>query len=200
MRDKHYINYGTAKTATTWIFRNLRFNGGKEPDLSIVRPDRYMNYFGQSDFTSNFNTNLWQLDSDQLAFLDSVSTHHSIIFRNPYYYANSLYNYWNSPLDSQQFINSFNLYFDYTKILKRLPKSILLLIYDDIQNNPQSVLNNITDYLEIPRVIGSTNYINKTVYSKTLLFNNETVKLLNDYISKFEDHINKDLSHWKTNV
>jgi hypothetical protein len=200
MRFKHYINYGTAKTATSWLFKNLRFNSEKEPSIQIVHNGVYQNYFAEQDFSVNFNTNLWQLDSYQLALLDSVATHRSVIFRDPYSYANSLYNFWKSDIDDSIFISTFLQYFDYVPIMKRLPANTMILLYDNIKKDPQAVLDKITNFLEIPSVQLQPMYINKTTYTKTLTFHDRDIIIINNFIDNFEDLIEQDLSHWKMHV
>ena len=172
----HYINYGSAKTAPTWLWETLKFSGIKEPPTKLVEDkNKYLTFFKKQ--TVNFNTNLWQLDSNQITFLNSVATHQSIIFRDPYSYANSLYNFWQSKSDPAGFIYNFKQYFDYSKILKRLPANIMVLYYDDIKSDPQLVLDSLTKYLDLPNVVDINRYINKTIYRQNLLFSNTILGL-----------------------
>ena len=195
----HYINYGTAKTASTWLFSALKLQGTKEPPLELVESkDAYLNYFKKQSV--NFNPNLWQLDSGQIDFLNSVATHQSIIFRDPYTYADSLYNFWGAKSVAENFVVDFKQYFDYSEILKRLPKRTLVLYHHNIKDNPQTVLNKLTNFLELPPVVAPIGYINKTNYKHHLNFSKEDVIMLNDFIKKFEDYVQEDLGHWKKNV
>jgi hypothetical protein len=195
----HYINYGTAKTASTWLFNTLGFVGVKEPSLRLVEnKDKYLDYFKKQNV--NFNPNLWQLDSSQLKFLSNMATHQTIIFRDPYTYADSLYNFWTRTPDLEDFVFMFRQYFDYAKILKRLSNKTMVIYYDDIKNNPQVVLDNLTKFLEIPNVTASTTYVNKTNYKQHLSFSRKDSIMLNEFIKNFEDSVQTDLSHWKKNV
>jgi len=205
---KHYINYGTAKTATTWLHHQLLssgyidYNREKEPKLKLLtNQNNYEEYFKDFKFSTNFNPNIWMLDSSQLKFLDPIATHKTIIFRNPYTYANSLYNFWNSSqVESSTFIKSFQIHFDYAKILNRLPSDIIVLYYDDIVSSPQDVLDTITNYIGIPKIKASTIKKNITSYTKNLSFDTESKKLINDLIEQFEDKQQINLNHWKLYV
>ena len=204
----HYVNLGMARNATTWLFHTLMqsedidYTGKKEPDISLFNSiDAYEDYYKHYQVGLNFKPNAWMLDSQQLSYLNQKATHQSIIFRNPYDFANSLYNFWNSQqVNNDDFITAFSYYFNYTKILNRLSPNILILLYDNIVNQPQQVVNQLTDYLEISPVTAISNKINKTRYSKELIFNNKNIKILNDEIERFQDYINVNLSHWITNV
>lgn len=208
MLKKHYINFGTAKTATTWIYNNLiqssaiDYIKNKEPSLELLNDfSKYENYYNKFQFGLNFNTNLWKLDSNQIAYLNSVSTHRSVIFRNPYLYANSLYNFWKSyNLDSDTFIKSFVQHFDYCAILNRLPNDTLVLYYDQILEDSQAALNKITNYLEIPPVKKINHFVNITSYQTHLIFSQNNVILINDLIDCFQNKTKKDLEHWKLYV
>jgi hypothetical protein len=205
---RHYVNLGTAKTATTWLFYTLMhsneidYAGDKEPDITMLTSfEKYNEYYKNYNIGLNFNPNCWMLDSNQLSYINSVATHQSIIFRNPYDFANSLYNFWNSQsLDSDIFLSSFAYYFDYAKILNRLNDNIMILYYDDIVNDPQGVVNQITNYIEIAPVTATPTKINITTYTKYLSFSDKNVKLFNNYIDQFQDCVQKDLLHWKMNV
>ena len=206
--NKHFINFGTAKTASSWLYNNLMtspaidYQGIKEPGLHIARNlESYNKYFENSQFSLNFNVSSWRLDSNQINQISSRATHKSIIFRNPYTYANSLYNFWQlHNWDSDNFLDSFIQFFDYANIIKRLPADILILYYDDIKNSPQYTMNQITDYLEIDTIAISENYVNVTNYQKNLTFDPKYIMLLNNFIDTFQDSVKKNLSHWKMDV
>jgi hypothetical protein len=206
MKQKHYVNFGTAKTATTWIWDSISQAGSidsvvKEPQLRIVDNEfTYRQFFGEQNVSVNFNTNLWQLDSPQLQMLGSVSTHRSMIFRNPYDYANSLYNFWQSTITEAEFFHSFEKFFDYSSIVRRVPSIGLLLTYDEITSNPQASIDKVCDFIEIPRVKALSNRVNVTVYRKHLKISKRHSMMLNQYVSSFEDTIQQDLTHWKTYV
>lgn len=204
----HYINLGMAKNATTWLFDTLKqskdidYMGKKEPDLSLFNSaDNYEDYYKHYQVGLNFNPNAWMLDSQQLSYLNQKATHQSIIFRNPYNFANSLYNFWNSQhVNGDDFIAAFSYNFDYTKILNRLSPNILILLYDNIVSQPQQVVNQLTDYLGISPVTAIPKKVNETQYSKELIFNNKNIKILNDNIERFQNYINVNVSHWIRNV
>lgn len=208
MSKKHYINFGTAKTATSWIYKNLMladaidYTKDKEPNLELLTNfPEYENYYNKVQFGLNFNPNLWKLDSNQIVYLNSVSTHRSVIFRNPYSYANSLYNFWKSyNLDSDTFVKSFMQHFDYFSILNRLPHDTLILYYDHIVEDSQAVLNQITNYIEIPPINKINHFVNTTTYQTHLIFSKNNVILINDLIDCFQNKTKKDLEHWKMHV
>jgi hypothetical protein len=206
---KHYVNFGTAKTATTWLFENIiqstaiDYNKEKEPSLDLLNnTNDYVKYYARYNFALNFNTNTWKLDSNQIEELNKISTHNSIIFRNPYQYINSLYNFWNSTdLSSEIFLTSFtDRYLNYSGILKRLPKNIFILYYDDIVSDPQKILDSLSYFLEIPQIPVLNEKINVTTYKSNLRFTDKDIKHINKLIENFEDTCGKDCSHWKLNA
>ena len=210
MKKIHYINYGTAKTATSWIWHSLiasteiDYKLIKEPKLSLCDDfSEYKKFFSSYNISLNFQPNLWKLDLWQLMQLSNLATHTSIIFRNPYSYANSLYNFWKSfglIANSKNFVNDFKIYFDYLNILQRLPKNILVLYFDDIQVDQQKTLDTITSFIDIHHVKAIGHSLNKTFYNENLNFSSDDITLINTYIDKFQDYTKKDVSHWKINV
>jgi hypothetical protein len=201
---KHYINFGTAKTASTWVYDTLLtsfeidYNKDKEPQLNLTTDrNKYLAYYDSINFAVNFNTNNWRLDSTQLDLLNSVSTHQSIILRNPYDYANSMYNFWKCNMSDDVFFDTFDIYFDYARILRRLTKSIKVLYYDDIVNDPCAVIDSLTEYLGINNVAPIPYKINVTHYTSQLIFNKNQISKFNIYIDKLQDTTEKDLTFWK---
>jgi hypothetical protein len=163
--------------------------------------DAYDAFCDRWDFSTNFNPNQWKLDSQQIAHLDYRATHQTIVFRDPYSYANSLYNFWQAfQHSSDEFIDSFEYYFDYAAIVNRLPTGCRVILYDDIVNKPQQVIDSLTDYLEIPRLQVDLSRVNTTVYQHNLIFSDKHCTLLNTYIDKFQEYTNNNLDYWKKNV
>ena len=200
----HYINYGTAKTGTTWLWKQLSpllcDTIDKEPPIKLNNDlNDYKTYFKSCKISANLNPNLWQIDSNKLAELKTLATHTTIIFRNPFDYANSLYNFWKLDKNSETFVDSFRVYFDYCKISKRVDVEKILL-FDELIENPQSFLNSITDYIGVDRMVANPAPVNVTAYKKNLCFSEKQIKMLNENIDKFQDYLKKDLQHWKSNV
>lgn len=204
MKQLHYVNYGTSKTGTTWLWQNLQpllnCSTDKEPPLTLNNNlDDYKTYYQSYSISANLNTNLWQLDSNKLAELKKLATHTTIIFRNPFDYANSLYNFWKVDSYSETFVDRFHVFFDYCKITERV-KADKILLFDDLVDYPQLFLDSITDYLELDRTLARTSPVNMTVYKKDLCFSSKQIKMLNENIDKFQNYLKKDLQHWKLNV
>lgn len=218
MPNIHYINFGTAKTGTTWLYRQLLKNQDiassmrdkdKEPPMELVSDQKaYVDYFNNTPFSVNFQPNLWMLDSYQLNWLETVQTHCSIIFRNPFDIIDSYYNFWvsrsrmnpNAIKTGDDFVESFGEYFQYSKILKRLPKNVHVMIYDNIKNNPVEAIDSLFKYLEIPRLPITLETINATNKTKSLTFSDNAVKVLNCHIVEFQECISTNVLGWMKNV
>lgn len=200
----HYVNIGLPKTGTTWLYKNLKrsteidYNKAKEPPVSLLADqNQYCSYFSGYTNSVNFQTNLWKIDYDQMTFLKTYASHISIILRNPYTYANSMYNFHNSKNEHSEYINSIKQYLDYTEILKRWQtEKLKVFFYDDICNNPQDFMDKITSYIGIDPIKVHKEHVNVTRYYDSLIFDNNTKDVLNYYIIKLENFLDLDLKNW----
>jgi hypothetical protein len=200
----HYVNLGTAKTGTTWLYNNLiksdqiDYQGEKEPAVSLLsNVDTYKLYFSAYSFSLNFNPNLWSLDYDQIEFIKKYASYITIILRNPYSYANSMYNFHASTNEDAEYFQSITQSLDYVGILKRWQSEKLkVLFYDDLEYNPQEFVNGITKYVGLNEVLVDTAPSNVTAYKRNINLDSKSKHQLEYNIKNLEDFINKDLGHW----
>jgi hypothetical protein len=224
MKRIHYVNFGLAKTGTTWLFHALTsYPGVDYPcDLTLKENryleqvgyplDGYVNQYKSYDISLSFSPNLCMLDSEQFYDLDRYTTHYSIILRNPYEIANSLYNYQYSPNQAPNNNSTFVQdlfkihYFDSAKIIKRIKskiaKPILILYNDQIVENPTAVIEQVVTHLELEYnneyFDNFTNEkINASRYWGNLTFSKSEIAYMNEGIDRTAEYLNKDLSHWK---
>jgi hypothetical protein len=200
----HYVNLGTAKTGTTWLYHNLiksdqiDYQGEKEPTIYMLsNVDDYKSYFSAYNFSLNFNTNLWSIDYDQIEFIKNYASYITIILRNPYSYANSMYNFHASANEDAEYFQSITQHLDYVGILKRWQSEKLkVLFYDDLENNPQEFVNGITKYVGLTDVLVDHAPRNATAYERNINLDSKSKHQLQYNIKTLEDFLNKDLGHW----
>jgi hypothetical protein len=107
MKKIHYVNLGYGRSGSTWLFDNLikyphiDYCGIKENrylEFSGYPMDEYIQYYLPYDVSLSFSPGQVFLDSKQFCDLDRVTTHFSVLLRNPYEVCKSLYNQnYNSP-------------------------------------------------------------------------------------------------------
>lgn len=205
MQSKHYVYLGMQKTASSWLYctllqsKQIDYRGPKVPNPAINKDwEVYDKFYSRFDFSLSFRATITLSDSDQFAEINRRATHQTITFRNPFEYANCLYNFWRiENMTSDEFLYAFNQWFDYSTLLQRVSPRARVFFYDDIVADPQGYVNKITDYLEMEPVAAIPEKINPVNYVKPLEFTNNAVMLLNQRIDAFQDVVKCDLTHWK---
>jgi len=217
MKKIHYLNIGMAKAGTTAMFDTLSahpevdFDGEKENYLYShhgYTAEQYAEYYKKFNVSLNFCPGLWTMESRQIIKLSLFVTHYSIIFRNPFDFVKSLYNFL--PHDNHN-INLFvdmmleTNQLDYSKILEHWDlitqtKLFKILYYDDLIND-KNFYNSILDFLGLDRIelVPQISNVTKTKRNSGEM-SIEHIKTINHLVEKFEQRVNKDLSHWKKNV
>lgn len=222
MKKIHYINIGMAKTGSTAVFESLiehphiDYNKHKEfnylPITGYPLSD-YIDYYSNFDVSINFCVATWAIDSKQIHDLKNIGTHFSIIFRNPYDFILSLYNYLPPYKTTDiQTIDTFiedTLFeqnaLDYSKILKRWEpisssKPFKILYYEDLLADPSKFLNSIGNFLNLPEFEYPNSFSNVTNYhTEQYDFLPHHVNKINGMIEEFEDYT-KQLTTWKKHV
>lgn len=206
MKLKHYANIGTAKSGSTWLFENLLksnaidYNKEKEIKYNIFLNEKnYTEYFKKFNFSLNFQVASWGIDLRQISFIKRHSTHCSIILRNPYQFLDSFYNFIKvTETDGDSFVESIADHIRYADMLKRWHDhdNFKIFYYDHMCSNSQNYLNSVTDYLNIDRLI-ALGAINKTSYIKNINLNHFSINQIEQEITKLEDFLQKDFSHWR---
>lgn len=214
MKKIHYVNLGMPKNGTTSIFFALMshplvdFKGIKENySLLIdgVSIQEYRDYYKDYNISLNFCPMMWAADSLIVNEISSVATHFSIIFRNPYDYVESLYNYSIHNESYESFVDILleTNQLDYAGILSRWEltihsKPFIILYYDDLVDNETLVINQIVEFIGLPKnssTVVPLN-VNRRKNSKFIPTENQILRI-NSLIEKFEINTNKNFSHWK---
>ena len=112
MKNKHIVNVGLPRCATTWVWHNILHH--LDSDLDIYNKEnplllngnysQYKDFYNQYTVSANFNPNLWHIDTDLIRYIDQYATHISIIFRNPYEFIER-YCDWIKVPDPEQDVN-----------------------------------------------------------------------------------------------
>ncbi len=204
MKKSHYINIGTARSGTTWLFENLirskqiDYNKDKEPGLKILDCQQdYIEYYKNFNFSLNFNPAFWAIDSNQISFIKKHSTHCSTILRNPYEVINSLYCVLNPNLLYSEYAFAVSNTIGYADIIKRWCNhdNFKIFYYDELVNDTQNYLNTVTNFLNIEN-LKPLSKINATNNKKLFEFGEEQKQMVNYEIKKLEDFLQKDFSSW----
>jgi len=209
MQKIHYINYGLSKAGTTWLWFQLikhpdvDFFGPKE-DNNIFFNDRdfYADPYREFDISLNFSPNLTLLPEKKLQALDAVSTHGSIIFRNPYEWIESFYFFGQPRLDfdscvdfciSHQLVNFAGIL---DRVKRSASKPLLLLYYNDLELDPQAFYNQVTDYLGLAKQTIQSKRYYATKNKQPMPFDPQHVQRINYEIARFQQSTDQDLSSW----
>jgi len=90
---------------------------------------------------------------------------------------------------------------DYTTTLRRLERYFALnvLMFDDLEADPQAFLNSVTTHLGLT---STTHYYNIEIANKKksndmLAYSDAQIDKINHCINEFSAYLNRDLSHWK---
>ena len=212
MKKIHYINVGMPKSGTTALFMNLLdhpdidYQGIKENSMFITDKKtiaEYIEYYENYDVSMNFNPAIWAIEKYKIEELLSVTSHISIIFRNPFEYIRSLYYFIPSSSNSEDF---FEMLFEqkdinYSAILSRWIKLVKnkpfkVLFHHDLSSRDNS-LHEITKFLGLKDCNLLNNQYNVSMQkNKEFLFTNSQILILNKMIDRFEKMINRSLG-WK---
>jgi hypothetical protein len=217
MKKIHYLNLGMGKSGTTAIFDTLMthpdidFTGHKENYLFSHHGHtlkQYTDYYKNFNVSLNFCPSLWTMETEQIKELDTITTHYSMIFRNPYHFIESLYSFVqhdNSNIDDFIDMMLETNQLDYAKILHHWDliiqtKPFKILYYEDLTKEP-NIYQSLIEFLGlnniklIPKISNVSK--NKMPIEK---FSIRHIKVINKLIEKFEQKMSKDLSHWKMHV
>ena len=157
---------------------------------------------------------LWNSDSS-IQTADSVTTKFFACVRNPYDWVSSAYTFSNGSIDIQDKT-------DYAKTLTRFrsltTRPFKLFFFDDLIANTPSFVNSIHDYLELPPTVIDLAQVRKlessavyhdlskaiNVSARTAAtpcvyrgFSDSEITAINHTITRFEDYVGRDFSHWK---
>ena len=220
MKTIHYINLGTAKAGTSAIFNTLCQH--PKIDHPVSRRDKenygyshfrwslekYVDYYKNYNVSMNFNTSQWGMESKQIKEFETVFTHASMVFRNPYDFIESQYNFLPGAKkrhNPEQFVDMLleTNSLEYAKTAKRWTslsqRPFLILFHEDLTSRPDLFYNRITNFIGI----GAYNFdtsrrVNVTQGQKTLILpTTKQINIINSLIDQFEDFSQRLLSHRK---
>lgn len=198
-------------------FKELRKeNNMLEQGKSI---QEYKNVYLNYDYSMNMCTRNSLLNSSQIKELAKCTDKFFFLVRNPYDFLKSVCNFVDGSdvMRSEAFMYSV---LDYTRTIDRIKKlvdsDVGVFIFDDLIENKYNFVEKIFDFLEVPNepVIDGTEFTNTSkLYSYSVLgrsigpidnkptieleFTAGQIELINNYIDKFSDYMQKDLSHWR---
>ena len=221
MKKVHYVNLGTMKTGTTYLYNELL----SHPEIDCKHPVKEFHFFTRKfadvrdyarpyedyDISCNFSTEQWKIQPKLIKILEEYATHSSIIFRNPYEYVLSNYNYMKQIKITDK-DHSFDQYFDQMVVANKLidyaamvkkwnahltRNKLQIFYYEDLLRDPQDFYNTVTDQFGISKKTVSSLRINTTRYIEHPDFNKSQISYVNECIEKFEQLVNKDFTRWK---
>lgn len=213
MKNKHIINIGLPRCATTWLWSNLAThpalnNPQYEKENSIMFGadfNSYHNFYSQYPVSANFNTNLYLLDTELIKQLGQTATHISFLVRDPYEWIERYYDFLNQDPSLKGFVINTQL-IDYKTICTRWLTNIppetkfKVLYYDDIVKTPKQFLSDYFAFCDLDIIIKSD--FDKIKNASThptranLVFSAMEKTIINQYITNFGNFIEKDVSHW----
>lgn len=168
----------------------------------------YVEYYKKYNVSMNFCPSLWTMETRQIKEISKVVTHYSIIFRNPFEFATSWYNFL--PVINKDFNSFIEMmiefnYLDYAKILTHWDsiantKPFKIMFFDDLKMGSE-FYNSLTEFLNLQPFDYDVKITNITSRKRpNTVLSDKTIKTVNSLIDKFEQQINKDLTHWKSDV
>jgi hypothetical protein len=191
MKNKHIVNVGLPRCATTWVWHNILHH--LDSDLDIYNKEnplllngsysQYKDFYNQYTVSANFNPNLWHIDTDLIRYIDQYATHISIIFRNPYEFIER-YCDWIKVPDPEQDVNFIieSKFVDYYEISARwknnTTKKFNIFYFEDIVSDPKLFLLNYFDFCEFDCSVPSTfdKVVNQNPKTTKIKDKNLTVK------------------------
>lgn len=207
MIDKHLLHIGMSKTGTTWLWKminnSLDFKDSiKENDFFNKDIDihNYIKYYSKYNITANFDPNQCIIDRCLIKKLSKIKTIKcSITFRDPQSFAESWYNTANYSANDYARYLIDTQYFCYDQIVKRWLEffpNLNILLYDDLVSDSELFYLDYCKWAGITPAESIMSPLNKSRTKQIVNFNKQQKSIINSNINKFENIINKDLSHW----
>lgn len=218
MKQKHILNVGHAKCATTWLWVQLSRHPAldiaslpKEPFdfLETLDFDRYCSTYKDLDVSANFHVMTWCLDQDLIRLMNQVTTHATIMLSDPFLFINRQYKWIPSvSLSPSEFVDMCidTKFICYQQIAQRWinnldPGKFKILLYDDLVNKPRQFLSDYLNFvgLEDLDIVDYDQHqnVNTDPLNADLTFTSTQIQLVNQEIDKFQQLIGRDLTHWK---
>ena len=188
------VYLGMPKCASTWLYdkiiHNFKYNGIKEPHTLVE-------YGKTNNDIIDFSTNNWSVDSKTALELDSKVSKYIYIVRDPIELATSYYLQTSKNENFDDYVDSLvkTKLLCFGDIIERwynLVDKSKILVYNynnDIQNNQQSFLDEITKILSIDynKSVSPQLKVFVTKNKPTLTCNNNLMEKLNYQMNKFKE-------------
>ena len=188
------VYLGMPKCASTWLYdkiiHNFKYNGIKEPHTLVE-------YGKTNNDIIDFSTNNWSMDSKTALELDIKVSKYIYIVRDPIELATSYYLQTSKNENFDDYVDSLvkTKLLCFGDIIERwynLVDKSKILVYNynnDIQNNQQSFLDEITKILSIDynKSVSPQLKVFVTKNKPTLTCNNNLMEKLNYQMNKFKE-------------
>lgn len=212
MIHKHIVNIGYPRCGTSWLWTHAGFQPTQDKENQILMTSlnfkHYLNYFGQFDVSANFQPNLWYVDREIIKFVQQHATHISIIVRNPYNFVERFYDWIHRTQLQADLVNYIinSGYVRYCDVINRWRSDTVkfkIFLFDDLQSDPQTFLQNYLTFCALPAKTDHKSDLYKPINANpkqirtTLKFTAAQINVVNQEIDKFQQLVDRDLSHWK---
>ena len=212
MIEKHIVNIGYPRTATTWLWECAKFSPGRDKENNILttRLDfkQYIDYYSQFTISANFNPNLWCVDREIIKFIQQHATHISLIVRSPYDFIERFFDWIHHDQDIDtltEFLVTSG-YIRYKDIVNRWytnTTNFKIFFFEDFEKDPKTFFEDYMAFCQIPIVKNDSLNYNKKVNANPkqekikLNFTDRQVSMINHEIDQFQPIAGRDLTHWK---
>lgn len=218
MIKKHIVNIGFPRTGSTWLWNCAGFepSNNKENDIltTSLDFDKYINYYKQYQVSANFFVSLWMVDREIIKFVQQHATHISLVVRNPYNFIERFFDWidWTNLIDcGQDQKTTINYlvtsgYIKYRDIVDRwstTDANFKVFFFEDLENNPYKFFKQYMEFCQEPIAKNKNIDYNRKINAnpKTqkikLEFSSDQINLINQEIDRFQQVVDRDLTHWK---
>ena len=208
---KHIVNIGYPRCGTSWLWTHMDVEPKNDKENRLLTTDldfdQYITYYNQFDVSANFQTNLWCVDREIIHFVQTHASHITLVVRNPYDFIERYYDWIDGELNPKEVLNfittaGYVKYHDVVQRWKPNSKNFKIFFFEDLESNPSQFFQNYMSFCELPIAKNQNINYNKKInvnpkFKKTSLeFTNIQINYINQEIYKFQQLVDKDLSHW----
>ena len=212
MIEKHIVNIGYPRCGTSWLWRCAKFEPVHDKENKILMTDlnfdRYQAHYNQYQVSANFQTNLWHVDREIISFVHQHASHISIILRNPYNFSERYFDWIHRPQNQSDLVNyivsaGFLNYYDVVTRWMPGARKFKIFFFEDLESSPQQFFEDYMSFCELP--IANSQHINYNtkinanpkLKKTTIEFTENQILFINQEIDKFQQLVDRNLSHWK---
>jgi hypothetical protein len=211
MIDKHIVNIGHPRCGTSWLWTHAQFEPRHDKENNLLMTtlnfDQYVKYYSQFGVSANFQPNLWQIDRELIDFVQQHASHITFIVRNPYNFVERYFDWIVTQQNCAELTNyiieaGFLKYYDTVHRWAPGSTNFKIFFFEDLESNPKQFFHNYMSFCELPITNNQNiNYnkkinANKKIEKTTLVYTSEQINYINQEINKFQQLVDRDLSHW----